>query len=169
MYLLKKKLVSYFPPYKFLSIYHHLLYQAHQVFFSSILQEDNQYIWSNAKLNSITITFPQPSIQEEYYHFSPNKKITDIGQPVLPPKKKPSGISINKKQMEKVTTIIISAAWDISKFQSIYMWENFHRIIQIVESRIEFNSKATDLYDSQYCFKEDENCPLQSSHFNSQR
>ena len=38
------------------------------------------------------------------------------------------------------------------------MWENVDRKVQRIESRIDFNSKTTDLYDSQYCPKEDEDC-----------
>ena len=53
----------------------------------------------------------------------------------------------------------------MSKYQPIYIWENVDRIIQIIESRIDFNSKTTDLYDSQYCSKEDEECSLQYFHF----
>ena len=45
------------------------------------------------------------------------------------------------------------------------MWDNVDRVIQIIEPRIDFSSKTTDLYYSQYCSKEDEDCSLQSSHF----
>ena len=38
-------------------------------------------------------------------------------------------------------------------------------IIQRIESLIDFNSKTTDLYDSQYCSKEDEDCSIQYPHF----
>ena len=37
-------------------------------------------------------------------------------------------------------------------------------IIQIIESQINFISKTTDLYDSQYCSKENEDRSLQSYH-----
>ena len=45
------------------------------------------------------------------------------------------------------------------------MWENVDTIIQRIESRIDFKSHTTDLYDSQYCFKENEDFSLQSYHF----
>ena len=45
------------------------------------------------------------------------------------------------------------------------MWDNVDRIIQRLESQIDFNLKTTDLYDSQYCSKEDEDCSIQSSNF----
>ena len=53
----------------------------------------------------------------------------------------------------------------MSKPQSIYMWENVDRIIQKIESRIDFDSQKTEFYDSQYYSKEDEYCLLESSHF----
>ena len=43
----------------------------------------------------------------------------------------------------------------MSKSQSIYMSENVDKIIQIIESRIHFDSKITYLYDPQYVYKED--------------
>ena len=52
----------------------------------------------------------------------------------------------------------------MSKPQSIYMWENVDMIIQIIESRIDLILKTTDLYDSQYCSKNNEDCSLKSSH-----
>ena len=61
--------------------------------------------------------------------------------------------------------LITFAAWDMIKSQSIYMWDNVHRIIQRIESRIDFDSKITDLYDSQYCSKEYEDCSLQYCNF----
>ena len=53
----------------------------------------------------------------------------------------------------------------MSKSQSIYMWENVDRIIQIIESRIDFNSKTAYLYDSKYCSKEYADCSLQYYRF----
>ena len=58
----------------------------------------------------------------------------------------------------KVTTIIISATWANCKYHSMHMWENIDTIIQIIESQIYFTSHKIDLYDSQYCSKEDEYC-----------
>ena len=52
----------------------------------------------------------------------------------------------------------------MSKPQSIYMWENVDMIIQIIESRIDLILKTTDLYDSQYCSKDNEDCSLKYSH-----
>ena len=51
----------------------------------------------------------------------------------------------------------------MSESQSIYMWDNVDKIILIIESLIEFDSKTTYLYDSKYFSKEDEECSLQSS------
>ena len=53
----------------------------------------------------------------------------------------------------------------MSKSQSIYMWDNDDRIILRIESRIDLESKTADLYDSQYCSKEDEDRSIQSYHF----
>ena len=50
----------------------------------------------------------------------------------------------------------------MSKSHSIYTWEIFVMIIQRIESQIDFISKTTDLYDYQYCSKENENFSLQS-------
>ena len=44
------------------------------------------------------------------------------------------------------------------------MWENVHISIQIIESQIDSNSKTTDLYDSQYCPKDNEDCAPQFYH-----
>ena len=52
----------------------------------------------------------------------------------------------------------------MSELHLIYRWENVEMIIQRIESRIYIISKTTDLYDSQYCSKEDEDCSLQSYH-----
>ena len=38
------------------------------------------------------------------------------------------------------------------------------RIIQIIESQIDLISKTTDLYNSQYCSKDNEDCSLKSYH-----
>ena len=43
------------------------------------------------------------------------------------------------------------------------MWENMDKIIQIIESRIDLISKTSDLYDPQYCSKDNEYCSLKSS------
>ena len=53
----------------------------------------------------------------------------------------------------------------MSKSQSIYMWGNVDSIVLRIESQIGFESKTTDLCDSQYCSKEDEDFSPQSSHF----
>ena len=79
-----------------------------------------------------------------------------MGQPI-PPQKIPYIILINK--------IITLATWAMSKSQSIYMWDNVDRIIQRIESRIDFDSKTKYLHYSQYISKEDEDCSIQSSLF----
>ena len=45
------------------------------------------------------------------------------------------------------------------------MWDNFGIIIQIIDSRIDFIYHTTDLYDSQFFSRKDEDCLLQPSHF----
>ena len=45
------------------------------------------------------------------------------------------------------------------------MWKNVDRIIQIIESIIDFDSKTTDLYDLHFFNKENEDCSVHSSHF----
>ena len=50
----------------------------------------------------------------------------------------------------------------MSKSKSIYVWNNVDNIIQRIESQIDFNYHTTDLYDSQLCSKEDEDCSFQS-------
>ena len=52
----------------------------------------------------------------------------------------------------------------MSKYRSIYIWENVDKTIQIIESRIEFNTKTTEFYGSKYFSKEDKGCSLQSYH-----
>ena len=52
----------------------------------------------------------------------------------------------------------------MSKSQSIYMWEISDMIIQRIESQIDLISKTTDLYDSQYFSKDNEECSIQYSH-----
>ena len=44
------------------------------------------------------------------------------------------------------------------------MWENVDKTIQRIESRIDLISKTTDLYDTQYCSKDNEDCSLKYSH-----
>ena len=52
----------------------------------------------------------------------------------------------------------------MSKPQSSYMWENVNKNIQRIESQIELIPKTTDLYDPQYCSKDNEDCSLKYSH-----
>ena len=52
----------------------------------------------------------------------------------------------------------------MGKTQSIYMWDNVDKTIQIIESRNDLISKKTDLYDPQYFSKDNEDCSLKSSH-----
>ena len=44
------------------------------------------------------------------------------------------------------------------------MWDNVDNTIQIIESLIELINIRTDLYDLQYCSKDNEDCSLKSSH-----
>ena len=46
----------------------------------------------------------------------------------------------------------------MSKQKSIYVWNDIENIIQRIESRIDSISHTIDLYDSQLCSKEDEDC-----------
>ena len=52
----------------------------------------------------------------------------------------------------------------MSKSQSICIWENVYMIIQRIESLNDLISKTTDLYDSQYYSKDNEDCSLQTFH-----
>ena len=52
----------------------------------------------------------------------------------------------------------------MSKPESIYMWDNVDNTIERIESRVELINKTTDLYDPQYCSKDNEDCSLKSSH-----
>ena len=52
----------------------------------------------------------------------------------------------------------------MSKPKSIYIWENVDKTIQIIESWIDLINKRTDLYDPQYCSKDNKDCSLKSSH-----
>ena len=44
------------------------------------------------------------------------------------------------------------------------MWDNLDKSIQRTESRIELITKKTDLYDPQYCSKDNGDCSFKSSH-----
>ena len=44
------------------------------------------------------------------------------------------------------------------KSESIYMWDNVDNTIQIIDSQIDLINKRTDLYDPQYCSKDNEDC-----------
>ena len=50
----------------------------------------------------------------------------------------------------------------MSKYNSIYVWDNVDNIIHIIESIIGFNYHTIDLYDMKYCSKEDYDCSHQS-------
>ena len=52
----------------------------------------------------------------------------------------------------------------MSKPESIYMWDNVEKTIQIIESRIDLINRRTDLYDLQYYSEDNEYCSLKSSH-----
>ena len=43
------------------------------------------------------------------------------------------------------------------------MWENVDKTIQRIESRIDLMYKTTDLYDHQYCPKNNKDCSLKYS------
>ena len=49
------------------------------------------------------------------------------------------------------------------KSKSTYVWDNVDNIIQIIESQIDFIYHTTDLYDPQFCSREEIDCSLQSS------
>ena len=50
------------------------------------------------------------------------------------------------------------------KPESIYMWYNVDKAIQIIEWQIDLISKTIDLYDPQYYSKKSEDCSLKYSH-----
>ena len=48
----------------------------------------------------------------------------------------------------------------MSKPESIYMWDNVDKTIQIIESRIDLINRRTDLYEPKYCSQDNEGCLL---------
>ena len=50
------------------------------------------------------------------------------------------------------------------KSESIYMWDNVDKTIQIIDSQIDLINKRTDLYDPQYFSKDNEDCSLKYSY-----
>ena len=52
----------------------------------------------------------------------------------------------------------------MSKPESIYMWDDVDKTIQIIESQIELINRRTYLYDSKYCSQDNESCLLKYSH-----
>ena len=52
----------------------------------------------------------------------------------------------------------------MSKPDSIYIWGNVEKTIQIIESQLDLIYKTTDLYDPQYFSKYNEYCSLKYSH-----
>ena len=50
----------------------------------------------------------------------------------------------------------------MSKYTSIYMWDNVENIIHIIGSIIDFKSNTTDLYDTEFFSKTYDGCSLQS-------
>ena len=52
----------------------------------------------------------------------------------------------------------------MSKPESIYMWDNVDKTIQIIESQIDLINRRTGLYDPRYFSQDNEDCSLKSSH-----
>ena len=52
----------------------------------------------------------------------------------------------------------------MSKLESIYMWDNVDKTIQIIESRIDVINRRTDLYDPKLCSQDNDGCSLKYSH-----
>ena len=52
----------------------------------------------------------------------------------------------------------------MSKPESIYLWDNVDKTIQIIESRIDLINRKTDLYDPKFCSQDNDGCSLKSSH-----
>ena len=50
------------------------------------------------------------------------------------------------------------------KSESIYMWDNVDKTLQIIDSQIDLINKRTDLYDPQYCSKDNEDFSLKYSY-----
>ena len=51
----------------------------------------------------------------------------------------------------------------MSKPESIYMWDNVDKTIQIIESRIDLINRRTDLYYPKYCSQDNKACSLKYS------
>ena len=145
LFLLKRNIVIYFTAYKFLSIYQNLSYQAYPFLFNLIFQEDYQYLSTKTKSQEYNHQFSSIKYKIRVLSVSLKKKIPIIGQPVSPPQNIPYSISIKKNHIEKLTTRRTSSTWAMTKYQSIYMWENVDMITQIIESRIDLNSHTTNL------------------------
>ena len=52
----------------------------------------------------------------------------------------------------------------MSKPESIYMWDNVDKTIQIIESRIDLINRKTDLYYPIFFSQDNDGCSLKSSH-----
>ena len=89
--------------------------------------------------------FSSIKYKKDYCQFYSNKINHRNTAKHLPPQKIPYVISINKR--------IAFSTWAMSIYQSVYMWDNVDMIIQRIDSLIVFDSKTTDLYDSQYFSK----------------
>ena len=103
--LLKRNLNIYFPAYKFLSIYHTLIYQAYQLYSNRYYKRTTSIYQPKRNSSLEPSVFLNQIYKKSIISFPQTRKITDMGKPVSPPKI-PSGISITKNFTEKVTKII---------------------------------------------------------------
>ena len=118
---------------------------------NSNIQEGNHWFLIATAVNYSTRSLSLSNIQKYYYHYWSNQ--------LHPWNKISCSASIKKicplKQENKRA---------MSKPKSIYMWGNVKKTIKIIESQMDSFNKTTDLYDPQYCSKENEDCSLKSSH-----
>ena len=52
----------------------------------------------------------------------------------------------------------------MNKPESIYMWDNVNKTIQIIKSQIYLINRKTDLYDPKICSQDNNGCSLKISH-----
>ena len=115
----------------------HIIISGISIFIQLNIERRQPVFLSQNKTSNLELSvFLNKIYKKNIIIFPQTKEITEIGQPNFSPQNIPYVILIKK--------IITYSTWDMSKSQSIYMWENVNSLIQIIESRIDFNSKTTD-------------------------
>ena len=145
-----------FSSLKVLIIYITIYYIRIIKFYSIQLYKKTNKIIPSAK--KIPIIEP-PFFLNQFYKkitvcFTPAKKKPKNSTTIFPQEKiRPIPPKKETFRTENVTPRITSATWAMSESKSIYVRDNVYNIIQMIESRIKFNSHTTGLYQSQLCSK----------------